>query len=117
MESQADAKALRSTGLPAGNRSNLQSVDMCIEAIRSMGAKARAAEGSSTLQRADDTASMSEEVAEERGGAGPCKIARLARQLDMDDCVERENDSSPSKIERLIRQMATVVNDCSCCSL
>ena len=117
MESQADATAPRSTGLPAAeNRSNLQSVDMCIEAIRSIGAKARAAEGSSTLQWADDTASISEEVVEERGGAGPCKIARLARKLDMDDCVERENDSSPSKIERLLRQMATVVNAFCCFS-
>jgi hypothetical protein len=64
------------------------------------GAKARAAEDCSILQRPDDTASMSEEVVEERGGAGPCKIARLARLLDMDNCVapsrperERERDS------------------------
>jgi len=112
-EGQGDATAPLSASLPAtGDNSHLQSVDMCIEAIRLLGSKARDADNptvSVAFKPTDDAVCRSEEEVE-RGGAGPCKIARLARQLRMDDCVERENDSSPSKIERLRRQMASVMS-------
>jgi hypothetical protein len=73
----------------AGNN-RMQSVDEYIQAIRSIGAKARSAADS--------------ECDEKENNTSPCKLARLARQLPTQDPRERETHSSPSKIERMRRQ-------------
>lgn len=112
---------------PSGDKSvNLKSVDAYIEAIKSLGTRARTGEFSQAFQQAGSTAGVAQEEVEtssspckvarlerqmeqhsgaDRAGGenetncSPCKVSRLARKLEMSDLLEHENDASPSQYQ------------------
>ena len=95
---------------------SLKTFSSCLEAIKSIGAKERAGEASIPTYGQPSGTCAGAESEERETYSSPCKLARLARQLQLSDGSAAEGcgkhtSTSPGKLHSIVRRACVYGED------